>query len=142
MNKMLSGGCLCGRVKFSVRDEFKTFLQCHCKQCQQLTGSAFASNIFTHPGNIEWLCGESNITVYEHPIREFSKFFCNRCGSGLPFINKTKTSLIVPAGSLNEAFTIQPQANIFTSEEASWFRAGMQAKCFSGGRSHTPATRF
>ena len=132
MNKILSGGCLCGRVKFSVRDEFKTFFQCHCKQCQQLTGSAFASNILTDPGNIEWHCGEASITVYEHPTREFSKSFCNMCGSGLPFINKTKTSLIVPAGSLNEPPEIQPQANIFTSEEACWFRPGLQAKRFNG----------
>jgi len=132
MSTKLSGECLCGAVKFSVKENFKAFYQCHCKQCQQLTGSAFSSNIFTEPGNIEWLCGEGSITAYEHPTREFSKSFCNICGSGLPFINKAKTSLIVPAGSLNKLPEIQPQANIFTSEEACWFKLGLQAKSFSG----------
>ncbi len=46
MSRKLSGECLCGRVKFSVIENFKTFYQCHCKQCKQLTGTAFASNIF------------------------------------------------------------------------------------------------
>ena len=132
MYKYLAGECLCGTVKFSVADRFKAFYQCHCKQCQQLTGSAFASNIFTDPENIEWLSGQDNITTYEHPSREFSKSFCKTCGSAVPFINKTKTSLIVPAGSLNELPDIQPQANIFTSEEACWLKSGLQAENFSG----------
>jgi len=132
MDKHLTGECLCGTVKFSVTDRFKAFYQCHCKQCQQLTGSAFASNIFTDPHNIEWLSGRDNVTTYEHPSREFSKSFCKTCGSAVPFINKTKTSLIVPAGSLNELPDIQPQANIFTSEEACWLKSGLQAENFSG----------
>lgn len=132
MSKHLTGECLCGRVKFSITDNFKAFYQCHCKQCQQLTGSAFASNMFTGPDNIQWLSGQDQIANYEHPSREFSKSFCRTCGSAVPFINRTKTSLIVPAGSLNEQPDIQPQANIFTSEEACWLRSGLKAKKFSG----------
>lgn len=132
MSKKLTGQCLCGSVKFSVIDKFKAFYQCHCKQCQQLTGTAFASNIFTEPDNIEWLSGQDNITHYEHASREFSKSFCKTCGSALPFINKSKTSLIVPAGSLNELPDLQPQANIFTAEQSCWLTSGMQAKNYSG----------
>jgi hypothetical protein len=113
-------------------DSFKAFYQCHCRQCQQLTGSAFASNIFTDPDNIEWLSGQAKITKYQHPTQEFSKSFCTICGSAVPFTDKTKTSLIVPAGSLNEQPDIQPQANIFTSEEACWLKLGLQAERFSG----------
>lgn len=132
MKDHLTGECLCGTVKFSVADRFKAFYQCHCKQCQQLTGSAFASNLFAAPDDIEWLGGQDSITTYEHPSRDFSKSFCKACGSAVPFLNKTKTSLIVPAGSLNEFPDIQPQANIFTSEKACWLKQGLQAENFSG----------
>ncbi len=132
MFKKLTGGCLCGAVRFSVNEKFKAFYQCHCKQCQQLSGTAFASNIFTDPDNIEWLFGEGKITEYEHPVREFSKSFCCVCGSAVPYVNKSRTSLIVPAGSLNEMPDMEPQANIFTSEEACWLKPGSQAKNFSG----------
>jgi hypothetical protein len=132
MSKKLSGECLCGAVKFSMSDRFKGFYQCHCKQCQQLTGSAFASNIFTDPDNIEWLSGQDSVEHYEHPVREFSKSFCKTCGSALPFINKSRTTLVVPAGSLNELPEIRPQANIFTAEEACWLKSGLQADNFSG----------
>jgi hypothetical protein len=59
--KKLMGGCLCGVVKFSLNEDFKAFYQCHCRQCQQLTGSAFASNLFTEPNNIEWLEGVDKV---------------------------------------------------------------------------------
>jgi len=132
MSKQLCGSCLCGAVTFSVGDTFSAFFQCHCKQCQQLTGTAFASNLFTEPGNIKWLSGKDYIARYEHPEREFSKSFCRNCGSALPFINKSRTSLVVPAGSLDEPPGMQPQANIFVGEEACWLEAGLQAENFSG----------
>lgn len=132
MSNRLTGGCLCGAVRYSVNEDFKAFYQCHCKQCQQLTGSAFASNIFTDPENIEWEAGHDKISFYEHPTRGFSKAFCTECGSAVPFINKSKSSLIIPAGSLIDEPHIKPQANIFTSEKACWLEAGATAKNFVG----------
>jgi hypothetical protein len=132
MKNELTGGCLCGEVTFTLVNHVKAFYQCHCKQCKQLTGSAFSSNIFTNVDNIEWLTGENNIINYEHPSRAFSKAFCQACGSALPCVNKTKTSLIIPAGSLNDAFDLVPQANIFSVEEASWLKSGLCATMFDG----------
>ena len=130
MEEVLKGECLCGAVKYELEDRFKAFYLCHCKQCQQLTGSAFASNIFTDPENIKWLEGKCRVSVYEHPTREFSKAFCNSCGSAVPFINKSGKSLIVPAGSLSGNPSIVPQANIFGSERACWLSEGLKIEIF------------
>jgi len=132
MTKTITGGCLCGAVKFSLRDKFREFYLCHCKQCRQFTGSAFASNIITAIDNIDWVSGQDKITIFDHPSRSFSKAFCESCGSALPFVNKSKTSLIVPAGSLNEWPEIKPQANIFVSEEATWLSDGIASEKFPG----------
>ena len=131
MEKILNGNCLCGAIEFSLKEDFNAFYQCHCKQCKQLTGTAFASNLFTGVENINWLKGFEKVAFYEHPDREFSKAFCENCGSAMPFINKSKTSLVVPAGSLNEMPSIEPQANIFVSEEACWLKNGLKAKRFN-----------
>lgn len=128
----LSGGCLCGSVSFSVKNEFKRFYQCHCKQCQQLTGSAFASNLFTSPDNIQWDKGLEDVTHYAHPDREFSKSFCKHCGSALPVVTKSKRFLLVPAGSINGQPNIELTANIFTSEKACWLEQGKIVPSFDG----------
>lgn len=132
MVKTLTGGCLCGAVKFSLEDRFKSFYLCHCKQCKQLTGSAFAANVITDKDNITWHSGQDRVSIYEHSSRVFSKSFCQACGSALPYINKAGTSLVVPAGSLNELPGIKPQENIFASEESLWLSDGIKAKKFPG----------
>ncbi|RBP51079.1 GFA family protein [Arenicella xantha] len=83
MHNKIKGGCLCGGVVYSLRDDFKAFYQCHCRQCQQLTGTAFASNFFTVSGNIIWEYGQQKVKQYEHPTREFSKAFCRDRGDAL-----------------------------------------------------------
>ena len=132
MIKTLTGGCLCGAVNFSLKDSFQSFYFCHCQQCKQLTGSAFAANLATDKSNITWLSGQDKVSNYEHPSRNFSKAFCRQCGSALPFINKTGTSLVVPAGSLNDPPEMKPQANIFIAEEALWLSDASKVKNFLG----------
>jgi len=39
-NRVLSGSCRCGAVRYQVRDEFRYALICHCSQCRRATGSA------------------------------------------------------------------------------------------------------
>lgn len=119
--KKLNGGCLCGQVKFQVDEDFVRFYQCHCRQCQQLTGSAFASNLFTQPQNISWLKGAELISNYVDQERDFSKAFCRNCGSALPFVTRSAKALIVPAGSLDVSPKFALQANIFTAEKAAWY---------------------
>lgn len=132
LNKeILTGGCLCSAVRYQVINKFTRFFLCHCQQCKQLSGSAFAANIFIDPENIEWLTGYEKISFYEHPSREFSKAFCSVCGSALPFINKSGKSMIIPAGSLFDEVKITPEANIFVNEKANWLNSGLAADEFN-----------
>lgn len=129
--EILTGGCLCGAVRYQVNNQFSKFYLCHCQQCQQLTGSAFAANIFTSAENINWLTSCENISYYEHASREFSKAFCSTCGCGLPFVNKSGQFLIIPAGSLFDKVENIPQANIFVNEQAHWLNDALANKKFS-----------
>ena len=132
MKELIDGECLCGKVSFSMRNEFAQFHFCHCIQCRKITGSSHASNLFTSPENIEWKSGSEFIKRYEYPERDFSKVFCMECGSGLPFLTKSGQALIVPAGCLNDEPGITPQDNIFWSERAPWFEGGVSSQHFDG----------
>lgn len=132
MTKRLNGRCLCGDVKYSVQEDFEEFYLCHCDQCQKVTGSAFASNIVSSIDNIEWLSGEDKIIKYQDKARNFSKAFCANCGSGIPYINKNRTHLVIPAGSLIDTPSSSPTSNLFKPESPDWFADGIQSKSYEG----------
>ncbi len=127
LSKTLSGSCLCGGVAYRVTEQVSQFYFCHCQQCQKVTGSSFAANLIAPVDSICWERGEELVRHFEHPSRAFSKTFCSLCGSGLPHINKGKTSLVIPAGSLDEVPEIDPQANLFTDESPEWLLTGLSA---------------
>ena len=126
----LYGSCLCGVIKYRVSQAPSEFYFCHCKQCQKVTGSSFAANMIAKPNSIEWLEGATELRHFEHPDRAFSKTFCGHCGSGLPHINKSGSSLVIPAGSLDVPPVINPSANLFAAEQPEWFESGLKAKSF------------
>ena len=132
MPEKISGSCLCGRVKFEVANEFDRFYWCHCSQCRKITGSAHASNLFTDPGNLSWLVGEEHIKKFVDPDRDFSKWFCGECGSGLPYLAKDGTHVVIPAGSLDGELAIFPQHNIFWADRATWYDQGIRADHVEG----------
>lgn len=132
MTKMITGGCMCGAVRFEVEDDFQQFFLCYCEQCRKMTGSAHASNLFTRLDNIQWLQGKELIKHYEHPTRIFSQVFCTECGSPLPFVSKSGKALIVPAGSLDAEPSKKPDAQIFCKEQTEWHKAGIETPKFPG----------
>lgn len=123
------GSCLCGGVNYQVKFSPKQFYFCHCEQCRKVTGSAFAPNIVGEKSEITWTKGADLVKRYDDPERSFTKVFCSRCGSSLPFTNKSDTHTIVPAGSLDHEPKILPGHNIFAAEQPKWSANGASAKC-------------
>lgn len=125
----LTGGCLCGSVRYEVSDRFKKMNLCHCKQCQQATGSAHASNLFVNPDSFRWIDGSDLVQRFDVPGRSISNAFCTRCGSTLPFKSKAGNSFVVPAGTLDSSPKDMPGiANIFWEERADWYDAAVAAE--------------
>jgi hypothetical protein len=116
----IKGGCLCGVVSFEVVNAFEKLFLCSCDQCRQITGSAFASNLFGGVEGFDWLAGAGDIVSYQVPGRDISKSFCRVCGSGVPWANGDGTKMIVPAGSLSEPVNVVERVKIFASERPSW----------------------
>ena len=118
----LQGSCLCGRIQYTVQDQFENFHFCHCTQCQKATGAPHAANLFIKPEKFTWTAGESFLKRYDVPERAISQAFCTECGSGLPYLSLSGSGLmVIPAGTLDDTPTRQPQRHIFWNERAAWY---------------------
>lgn len=116
----LKGSCLCGAVSFEVVNAFDKMFLCSCDQCRQITGSAFASNLFIAADGFNWRSGGEDIVTYQMPERDISKSFCRVCGSGVPWASGDGTKMMVPAGSLQGEPEVVDKVRIFVAEQPSW----------------------
>ncbi len=122
-NENISGSCLCGEVTYQFAGPIKVFQYCHCSRCQKFTGSAHASNIIIDPAQFQWLSGEEAVGRFELPeAKYFATSFCKICGSSLPWLTKSGTAMIIPAGTLDDDPKVKPKHNIFYANKVPWFK--------------------
>ena len=76
-----SGGCQCGKVRYTAQVDPAEAYLCHCKMCQRATGGFAAAFVGVKVADVAWT-GEPD--WYESsPIAR--RPFCSRCGTPLGF---------------------------------------------------------
>ena len=117
-----SGGCACGAIRFTVSAAPKYMGNCHCRDCQQGTGSAFfpgvgvkESDFTLEQGDPAWF---DRTADRGHDI---SRGFCRDCGSPVLIRNSASPGFIVIyAGSLDDPSWYAPAINIFVKSAVPW----------------------
>ncbi|MGZ5986651.1 MAG: GFA family protein [Caulobacteraceae bacterium] len=117
----LEGGCACGAVRYRLTSPPMIVHCCHCRDCQQQTGGAFAVNALIETDRIE-VTGE--IAVYEMPTdsgRPHDVHRCPKCATALwsdygrrPYLR------FVRAMTLDDHNALPPDVHIFTRSKLPW----------------------
>lgn len=78
----LTGGCLCGGVRFEVTEPLVAAGYCHCTRCRRRTGTAASVQATVAPGSLRIVVGEELVRCYEPPDGAW-KCYCSACGGAL-----------------------------------------------------------
>ena len=78
----LTGGCLCGQVRYSVSAPARSVVHCHCSQCRLSHATLVGTSAVLDRDQMTIEAGEANLTSFEHPPGNHRKF-CRTCGSSL-----------------------------------------------------------
>ena len=117
----ITGGCLCGRVRYTVEGEPNFAGVCHCRNCQRYTGSAFEP-VMAFPNQAVDVQG--NLNTYDDigdSGKAVHRRFCPNCGSGVVAEVDTMPGVtIVLAGSLDDPAVFKPSMEIFCSSTQPW----------------------
>jgi hypothetical protein len=120
-----SGGCACGAIRFECDADPVLMLNCHCRDCQQATGTAYAA-ILALPKAAVRLSGEPR---YHRRLGDsghaVERGFCPSCGSPLcGNLERFPDLFMVRAGSLDDPSRFEPAMDIFTESAHRWDHMG------------------
>ena len=116
----LTGGCLCGRVRFEVTEPLVSAGYCHCTRCQRRTGTASSASARVAPGSLRVLQGDELIRAYEPPDG-FHKVFCSACGGALWSQSPEDPEIrSVRLGTFDSDPGIRPSYRQFVAYAAPW----------------------
>ena len=133
--RVLKGSCLCGAVRYKVRNIGRHMGHCHCSMCRKFHGAAFATFGETEKENFSWEAGEDKIRSYT-AVNGTVRRFCGECGSSLTFAPNANDNVLVEftLGTLDDDLELRPDAHIFTAYKASWFEISDDLPKFDDGR--------
>ena len=81
MAEQMSGGCACGRIRYTATIENDDAYLCHCRMCQRSTGSVSIAFKNVKAAGVRW---ETEPDLYESsPIA--LRPYCRECGTSLGF---------------------------------------------------------
>lgn len=80
----ITGGCLCGSVRFEVTAPFTTAGYCHCRRCQQRSGTGSSLNARVGGDDFRIVRGEDAVRTWTpEDGTGAAKAFCGHCGGHL-----------------------------------------------------------
>jgi len=116
----LSGGCLCGGVRYEITEPLVAAGYCHCTRCQRRTGSAAAVSARVVPGSLSVVSGEELLASFDPPDG-FKKVFCSACGGAMWAQHPTDAGVVfVRLGTFDADPGIRPSYRQFVAYAAPW----------------------
>lgn len=119
--KPVTGGCLCGRVRFRIDARPLAMRMCWCRLCQYLAaGNATVNLVF--PSNAIRIEGElKDYPSVAESGRRMHRRFCPNCGTQLFSEAEERPHLIIVRnGALDDTALLKPDATIWTAQAPGW----------------------
>jgi len=120
MSEPVTGGCLCGGVRYEVTGPFLRAGHCHCSRCRRHSGAGFLTQGRVAREHFRLVSGAESLRIYSRPGAA-AKVFCATCGSSLfGGTWPVGPEVSIRFGSLDADPGIRPQYRTFVSSVAPW----------------------
>jgi hypothetical protein len=128
----MTGGCLCGNIKYETDADPVFTAVCHCTHCQRQAGTSFSVVVAVPAASLSMTgqlktfedTGESGQPVHRR--------FCPECGS--PIISEVDSMpglALIKAGTLDDTKWLKPTMELFCGSAQPWVPALADAKRFA-----------
>ena len=115
----VTGGCLCGAVRYELQGRLRGVVNCHCGQCRRTHGHFSANTavkldqlVLHQLAGLKWFRSSD----------EARRGFCQQCGASLFWAPMDGNYIAVAAGSLDQPSGLETVAHIHTADLADYYR--------------------
>ena len=117
----LTGGCLCGGVRFTLAAPPAEANYCHCTRCQRRTGTAASANVRIDGSAFALTQGEDLVRGWRHPDGGAEKSFCGVCGAHLfARVPETGEIMSIRMSAFDADPGVRPSYRVHVGTAASW----------------------
>lgn len=118
----IEGGCYCGSVRYSLDGEPIFRAQCHCRECQYMTGGAPNMVMGLPDADFRYTQGETRSFTRPDLDNAVTREFCPDCGT--PLLTRSPAmpgAIILKAGTMDDPSLYEgPQMAIFCCDKQSF----------------------
>jgi len=117
----VEGGCYCGAVRYVAEGDPMLKAQCHCRECQYLTGGAPNFFMAMPVAGFTYTKGAPKAFTRSDLERPVTREFCSECGTHLATRAPGFPAAIVKVGSMDDPSQFGgPQLAMYTMDKQAW----------------------
>jgi hypothetical protein len=119
----MTGGCLCGAVRYSVARWQGGATICHCGMCRQSGGGPFMA--FAPVAHADFAITQGALKLYRSSdIAE--RGFCGDCGSPLIYRGVGSDHVSVALGTLDDPSGLAPIGQLAAEQAMPWLKPSLE----------------
>ncbi|MGI2260078.1 GFA family protein [Shewanella sp. GXUN23E] len=114
----LTGGCLCGHIRYRLDGRLIDAGLCHCRICQRSSGAPVVGWLTMSNDSLCYTRGDIATYASSH---KYQREFCPYCGTQIAFRAQVNPAMVdVTLSSLDDAEAIRPEYHIWCQSQLSW----------------------
>lgn len=114
------GRCACGKVAYETDADPVVMMNCHCRDCQRASGTAFAALVLFPVDRFQLLGELKYFAVISERGTTLERGFCPNCGNPVTIKPARPDMIFIQAASLDDPSLYKPTANIWVRSAAPW----------------------
>ncbi len=116
----MTGGCLCGAVRYEISGPLRDVIVCHCHECRRWHGHVCAATAVRRE---QLTVTGSELRWFDSPRSDAGarRGFCTACGSSLFWDAPERPTVSIAAGTLDEPTGLRTIAHIHTAQKGDYY---------------------
>jgi len=140
-NDKLTGGCLCGAVRYETTGETFKVLHCHCQSCRKHNGAAVVTLAGFKADQVRFSGDERKIYQSSPGV---GRAFCAKCGTPLTWEGDDRDRGPIfefHISTFDNPDDLVPTLHAFDSERIPWFDIADDLPRYEGLSANSPLRR-